>query len=526
MALDVVSKYAVHYGGRGIGFTCKKASANVVDLSVPSSPQTKSIDAISTIYGSSVAKELKHLAVKEYPHLGCSVQGWVSGANWSAKRSQFLCFINNRLVDCPSLKRSLVALYSTLLPRGGHPWIYLSLHLSPEKVDVNVHPTKREVHFLDEEEIVDVVCSQVQDLLANANSSRNFNMTQAVLSGDSIPSGQGQSASRSNVTQGVPISSRPGYPQHMVRVDGKSRTLDAMAGFESQPAKSSDATECRSKIRGEEQGWTVATENTSIASLYSKVEESKTSLRSIYELREEVNKNRHHGLTSLFQDYTLVGVVDTTKSLCLVQHGTKLYLIQYAQLLQEAAFQGVLRQFGSLPPMRLSPPPTLTELIEAALILEGSSLSNRQAIGLSEELIIERVCSRLAPHAAMLKEYFSLEIDTKDGCVRTLPNMLSLRVLFNLERLPTLILRLATQIDWTDEKECFRGVIQELALAHVPSPAMQESEEGSTKVQVEKDWLAGWSNMIRSMVPNSLLAEKNVTEVASLPSLYSVFERC
>lgn len=95
LTLDIVSKYAVHYGGRGIGFTCKKASANVVDLSLPSSPQTNTIDAISLIYGSAVAKELQHLSLQEYPQLAFSVQGWVSGANWSAKRSQFLCFINS-----------------------------------------------------------------------------------------------------------------------------------------------------------------------------------------------------------------------------------------------------------------------------------------------------------------------------------------------------------------------------------------------------------------------------------------------
>ena len=114
LTLEVVSKYAVHYGGRGVGFTCKKASANVVDLSVASSPHTSTLDAISLVYGSTVAKELQQLPLQEYPEYGCSVQGWVSGANWSAKRNQFLCFINNRLVECPTLKRALLALYSTL----------------------------------------------------------------------------------------------------------------------------------------------------------------------------------------------------------------------------------------------------------------------------------------------------------------------------------------------------------------------------------------------------------------------------
>lgn len=94
LILDVVTKYATHYGGRGIGFTCKKAGANIVDLSVPSS-SSSTLDTISLIYGATVAKELQHLGPSTHPHLGCTVEGWVSGANWSAKRSTFLCFINS-----------------------------------------------------------------------------------------------------------------------------------------------------------------------------------------------------------------------------------------------------------------------------------------------------------------------------------------------------------------------------------------------------------------------------------------------
>lgn len=56
--------------------------------------------------------------------------------------------LEDRLVDCPLLKRSFEALYSNLLPKGGHPWLYISLEIDPDRVDVNVHPTKREVSVM------------------------------------------------------------------------------------------------------------------------------------------------------------------------------------------------------------------------------------------------------------------------------------------------------------------------------------------------------------------------------------------
>lgn len=443
----------------------------------------------------------------------------------------------DRLVDCPVLKRSLVALYSTLLPRGGHPWIYLNLELSPEKVDVNVHPTKREVHFLDEEEVIEVICTQVQDLLANANASRNFHLTQAVLPGPGAPSQRPKGA------QSVaPSSSRAGYPQHMVRTDGKMRTLDAMAAF---TRGDTAAMGPPSKLRGHAEGWTVAPDSAAaVHSATGKIEEGTSSLQSVRELRDEVRKSRHHGLTGILDDFTLVGVVDSAKSLSLIQHGTRLYLVQYGDLLKEVSYQMILRQFASLPRIRLSPAPALADLIQSALVLEQSSRAERLAMGLGEDsIVIERACNRLLPHAAMLSEYFSLDLDEASGLLVALPNLVGSGnplsssstassssgppLLFNLDRLPTLMLRLATQVDWKEEKECLHGVMREIALAHLPSPAINLTDEAMTKVRIERDWQASWTRLIRLFVPSLAMAEKGVVaEVASLPSLYSVFERC
>ena len=43
------------------------------------------------------------------------------------------------------MKRALEIVYAAILPKASKPFIYMSIVLPPEHVDVNVHPTKREV---------------------------------------------------------------------------------------------------------------------------------------------------------------------------------------------------------------------------------------------------------------------------------------------------------------------------------------------------------------------------------------------
>ncbi|KAI0218513.1 DNA mismatch repair protein Mlh1 [Massospora cicadina] len=141
--LDVMNRYAIHCSG--VAFSCRKQGANFPDLQTTSHAST--VEKISQIYGRKLALELlESKASSQEFKFQC--KGYITHSNYNLRRIVFLLFINNRLVSSPALKRAIDGVYAPLLLKGTHPFIYLSLELPSNLVDVNVHPTKREVHSL------------------------------------------------------------------------------------------------------------------------------------------------------------------------------------------------------------------------------------------------------------------------------------------------------------------------------------------------------------------------------------------
>lgn len=174
---DVVSKYAIH--NSGVAFTLKKQGENMADVRTTNGASI--LDNIRTTYGASVARELLEVSCDNQKY-AFKMHGFISNANYSVKKLQFLLFINHRLVDSSALRKAIETLYEAYIPKNSHPFVYVSLEIAPSKVDVNVHPTKHEVHFLHEDSIIEAIQKAFEEKLLGANSSRTY-YTQTLLPG-------------------------------------------------------------------------------------------------------------------------------------------------------------------------------------------------------------------------------------------------------------------------------------------------------------------------------------------------------
>lgn len=169
--LEVVQKYAVHYPQ--VSFACRKAGSAVAELHTPGGDGTSAKEVIAIIYGQNLARELFAFeATSEDPRF--SLKGFATGPNWTARGFTLTLFINHRLVESGPLRRAVEAVYAPVLPRHQHPWVYLSLELDPATIDVNVHPTKMEVQFLNEDFIAQKLQEAILERLREHGGSRTF----------------------------------------------------------------------------------------------------------------------------------------------------------------------------------------------------------------------------------------------------------------------------------------------------------------------------------------------------------------
>jgi DNA mismatch repair protein MutL len=85
---------------------------------------------------------------------GVKLRGFIARPeNVRQSRAHQMVFINRRPVREPSVSHAVYSAYEGMIPRDTHPPFFIFMEVDPARVDVNVHPTKREVRFEDKEAI-------------------------------------------------------------------------------------------------------------------------------------------------------------------------------------------------------------------------------------------------------------------------------------------------------------------------------------------------------------------------------------
>src|SRR5699024_10654957 len=107
------------------------------------------------IYGMAVARKM--IKIREVTN-DFELSGFMSKPEVTrSSRNYITLIINGRYIKNHPLTHAILRAYHTLLPLHRAPIVVLSIKMDPVLVDVNVHPTKLEVRFSKEKELISLV---------------------------------------------------------------------------------------------------------------------------------------------------------------------------------------------------------------------------------------------------------------------------------------------------------------------------------------------------------------------------------
>ena len=123
---------------------------------------------IYSIYGKEIAEKIINI---NYKYEDIKITGIVGRPEIArSNRSQQLFFINKRYVKDKILQVATEQALKGMIPIGKFPFLSLNIEMSPNKVDVNVHPAKLEVRFEEEDKIFKAVYHSIKDTMLKGNS--------------------------------------------------------------------------------------------------------------------------------------------------------------------------------------------------------------------------------------------------------------------------------------------------------------------------------------------------------------------
>uniref|UniRef100_A0A0D9YK94 DNA mismatch repair protein S5 domain-containing protein n=2 Tax=Oryza glumipatula TaxID=40148 RepID=A0A0D9YK94_9ORYZ len=453
--VDFISRFAVHH--INVTFSCRKHGANRAD--VHSASTSSRLDAIRSVYGASVVRDLIEIKVSDEDAADSifKMDGYISNANYVAKKITMILFINDRLVDCTALKRAIEFVYSATLPQASKPFIYMSINLPSEHVDVNIHPTKKEVSLLNQERIIETIRNAVEEKLMNSNTTRIFQTQALNLSGIAQANPQKDKVSEASMGSGTKSQKIP--VSQMIRTDPRNPSGRLHTYWHGQSSNL----------------------------------EKKFDLVSV-RLLEMTRKS----LLDIVKNCTYVGLAD--EAFALIQHNTRLYLVNVVNISKELMYQQALCRFGNFNAIQLSESAPLQELLVMAL-KDDELMSDEKD---DEKLEIAEVNTEiLKENAEMINEYFSIHID-QDGKLTRLPVVLD-QYTPDMDRLPEFVLALGNDVTWDDEKECFRTVAAAIGNFYALHPPILPNPSGNG-IQLYKK---NRDSMAHEHVENDLISDEN-----------------
>ena len=215
----VVTQLALCYPE--VGFTLTSTGRKV--LAVP--PVASLSDRLYQLYG-----DRQDLVAVDREFGGLRLHGFIAAlAEQGPVRGPQHVFVNRRIVKDRTIAHAILDSYSMATNKERSPEVHLFLEVPPDRVDVNVHPTKAEVRFRDQSMVHEMVRRSLGDALGKGPAPELTLHTSDVLPGRPLqPSIPGALAGASFTSRWAPPGPAPSY-NAIPRYEPPSISAEAIA---------------------------------------------------------------------------------------------------------------------------------------------------------------------------------------------------------------------------------------------------------------------------------------------------------
>lgn len=131
-------------------------------------PAGGSLQRIVSIFGKKLGEQLLPLQVETSL---VKISGFVGKPEAARKKnsSQYL-FVNGRFMRHPRFHYAVMEAFNHLIPEGDQVPYFIFFQVDPANIDVNIHPTKTEIKFENEQEIWSIIVAAIRDALGKFNA--------------------------------------------------------------------------------------------------------------------------------------------------------------------------------------------------------------------------------------------------------------------------------------------------------------------------------------------------------------------
>lgn len=123
------------------------------------------LQTLKEVFSEDLSKNLRPV-LKTDKISGLKISGYVSTPDYTrSSKKDYYTYVNSRIVKCPVFQKSIDTVYKNLIG-SRYPFIVLNLEIPPEDVDVNVHPSKKEVRYKNPNQVFNFIYSSIDMALS------------------------------------------------------------------------------------------------------------------------------------------------------------------------------------------------------------------------------------------------------------------------------------------------------------------------------------------------------------------------